>query len=36
MSERIEKDNGDIEEKMKTFLFCLCIIDLDTIIRFFE
>ena len=28
--------HGDIEEKVKTFLFCLCIIDFGTIIEFFR
>jgi len=28
--------HGDIEEKAKTFLFCLYIFDLGTIMRFFR
>ena len=28
--------HGDIEEKVKNFLFCLCIVDLGTITEFFR
>jgi len=30
-----EKRHSDIEEKAKTFLFCLCIVNLGTIMGFF-
>ena len=33
--ERNREKHGDTEEKMKTFLFCLYIVDLGTIIGFF-